>query len=388
MTDTANNNSIEFEYIDTQAALETLMHRLKTVDEVALDTEADSFHHYEPKICLIQLKFDEQTYLIDPLARMNLDVFLAELAQKKLIIHDAGYDLRMMNAGFGFKPQKPVFDTMLGASLAGLESVGLSGLLHHMYDRKVAKHNQKADWSRRPLPANLLNYAAEDTNDLLEIKQYLKGKLEGLDRLTWHEESCQWAVRAAYAPKEPVDPDRLWRIKGSGKLSPKERAFLREIWHWRDAIARRTNLAPFMILNNPSLTKLAHWGAHRKKKIADNIILPIRCKPQNMKPLIKTLQKAQDIPADEWPGPVKSDPSKKLSNATRKMVDKLKNECQKVAEEINLAPQLIASRSALTRIVLNKATTLPQIQKKKILMNWQADLLLPTIKRVLDESTE
>ena len=116
--------------------------------------------------------------------------------------------------------------------------------------------------------------------------------------------------------------------------------------------------------------------------------LPIRCKPQNIKPLIRTLQKAQKIDADNWPGPLKSDPSKRLSNATRKVVEKLKDECQKVAEEIQLAPQLIASRSALTRIVLNNATTLEQIQKKRILMNWQANLLLDTIKRVLSESVE
>ena len=95
------------------------------------------------------------------------------------------------------------------------------------------------------------------------------------------------------------------------------------------------------------------------------------------------MQTAQKLPPQQWPGSRKSDPSKRLSKATRNTVNELKTECEKIALELDLDMQWIASRAALTQIVLNNTTTTEQIQKKKILMNWQADLILPAIQQVL-----
>ncbi len=376
-------DDIVFEYIDTAEKLDCLTNALQSVDEVALDTEADSFHHYQPKICLIQLSFGGNHFIIDPLVDLDLSGFLKTLTKKILIIHDAGYDLRLLLADFGFKPKAEVFDTMLGASLAGLKNVGLSGLLNLLFDKNAAKQNQKADWSKRPLSAKCLQYAAEDTAYLFEIKNYLTAELKQLNRLDWHVETCHWAIRAAYNQKNKPDPERQWRIKGTGKFSPKERAFLREIWLWRDKIAQKTNIAPFMIRRNEEMIKLALWGAHRRKPIEPQTKLPIRCQSKYKKALYAALKTAQNLPEDQWPDKVKSDRSKRLSERTRKVVNKLKAECETIAADLDLAPQLIASRAALTRIVVNNVTALEQIQKKRILMNWQANLLLPAIKTVL-----
>lgn len=379
------NSNIEFQYIDTAAKLDCLTDSMQSVDEVALDTEADSFHHYQPKICLIQLTFNEQNYIIDPLAKMDLSRFLTELSHKKLIIHDAGYDLRLLYNDFQFKPTKPVFDTMLAASLASLKGVGLSALLEMLFDKTVVKGNQRADWSKRPLPDKMLTYAVEDTAFLFRIKEYLVTELTRLGRLDWQTETSKWAVRAAYIPKELPDPDRQWRIKGTGKLNPKEMAFIRAIWYWRDAIAKRTNIALFMICRNEDIVRLASWAAKRKKPIAHETRLPIRCNNSNKTALIKALQAAQQLTPQDWPGKIKSDRSKRLSDATRNVINDLKAECEKVAEQVDLPVQLIASRSALTRIVLNNATTLARIQKKEILMDWQANLLIKPIQHVLGQ---
>ncbi|MHC5160818.1 MAG: hypothetical protein ACYSOC_04200, partial [Planctomycetota bacterium] len=69
----------------------------------------------------------------------------------------------------------------------------------------------------------------------------------------------------------------------------------------------------------------------------------------------------------------------------RNTVNDLKTECEKIADEVGLDMQWVASRAALTRVVLDNATTTEQIQKKKILMNWQANLLLPAIQKVLTD---
>ena len=387
MTQPKENMDIEFEVIDNDSQLKTLTDKIADAHAVALDTEADSFHHYRPRVCLIQISFDGQTFIIDPLAPIKIKPFLHELAQKELIIHDAGYDLRMLSGDFGFKPKNAVFDTMLGASLAGLKNVGLSGLLGDLLDMKVAKHNQKADWSKRPLTPHLLKYAAEDTAFLMQIKTHLAEKLKALGRADWHAESCQAAVAAAYTTREPADPDNEWRIKGTGTLSFKDMAFVRELWYWRENIAKETNRAAFMIFRNEEIIKLAQWAAKRKKAIDAKSKLPIRHKTNKRQNLIKALQKAQALKPDQWPGPRKSDPSKRLSNSTRNIVNKLKAECEIIAHELDLPLNLIASRAALTRIVTGGIATREQILKKKILLNWQSNLILPAIEKVLSEQS-
>lgn len=383
MTQPTDENNFDFEIVENNEQLEKLTAMLGRVHTVALDTEADSFHHYRPQVCLIQISFDNQTFIVDPLAPIEINAFLQELSKKELIIHDAGYDLRMLSADYGFKPQNGVYDTMLGAALMGLKNVGLSALLEHVLGLKVAKHNQRADWSKRPLSDHLLKYAAQDTASLMQIKSYLSEELRKLGRTDWHQESCQAAVEAAYAKKESEDPDNEWRIKGAGQLSFKEMAFLRELWYWRENIAKKTNIAPFMICRNEEMIKLSQWAAKRKQPVEDESKLRIRCKVNYKTSLLNAIQKAQMLPPDQWPGLRKSDPSKKLSQTTRNIVNQLKCKCEKIANELNLPLNLIASRSALTRIVVGQVTTLEQIRKKNILLNWQAHLLLPSIQETL-----
>lgn len=383
MENNQTDENVLYHYIETSASLASLMQRLKSQNLVALDTEADSFHHYQTKVCLIQLSFERNTYIVDPLTPIEIHLLLDELANKELIIHDAGYDLRLLYADFGFRPRNGIFDTKLAAALAGMDKVGLSDVLHHITGMKVAKHNQRANWSKRPLAEHLLRYAAEDTASLVQIKEHLARRLRQLGRTDWHSESCQYVVEAAYEPKDPIDEDNQWRIKGTGKLSSKEMAFLREIWYWRENIAKETNIAPFMICRNEDMFKLSSWASRRRKEIDKDTKLPLRVKPSYKNALLKSLQKAHSMPENKFPGPRKSDPSKRLPDRTRRKVDQLKTECEKIAAEHNLPLNLIASRTALTRIVLNQATTAEQIREKNILLNWQTVLLLPAIEKVL-----
>ncbi len=383
MTQPKDADNTNFELIKNDDPLKNLTDQIKTASVVALDTEADSFHHYRPQVCLIQVTFNGQTAIVDPLAAINIAPFLKELAKKELIIHDAGYDLRMLKSSFGFKPPNGVFDTMLAAALSGLPNVGLSALLEQVVGLKAAKHNQKADWSKRPLPAHLLQYAAEDTIFLAQIREYLEAKLHELGRSDWHTESCQQAVAAADIDKEPTDPDSEWRIKGTGTLSFKVMAFVRQLWYWRETVSKKTNIAPFMICRNADIIKLADWAARKKKAIDSDRHFPIRCNNNNRKAILTALQTAQKLTPEQWPGSRKSDSSKRLSKTVRNTVNDLKAECEIIAGELGLSMQWIASRAALTRIVLDSATTTEQIQKKKILLNWQANLILPAIQRTL-----
>ncbi|MCL4808942.1 MAG: ribonuclease D, partial [Thermoanaerobaculia bacterium] len=99
-----------------------------SLDAVALDTEADSFHHYFEKVCLLQLARNGRAWLVDPLAGLDLGPLFAALAERTLLLHGADYDLRLLSRGYAFRP-RTIFDTMLAAQLLGLREIGLAALL-------------------------------------------------------------------------------------------------------------------------------------------------------------------------------------------------------------------------------------------------------------------
>ena len=215
-------------YIQEPVALESLIQRIRGDKSVALDTEADSLHNYFEKCCLIQLSLGGEHFIVDPLSDLDLTGFLEALAEKPLIVHGGDYDLRMMRASMGFRTRGEVFDTMIAAQLLGFEQIGLASLIERFFDITIGKEGQKSDWSRRPLSEKQKLYAINDTRYLAELSQRLRGELAQRGRVQWHRESCRAMVDATERDNSR-DPEETWRVKGSGRLTPRQLAYLREI---------------------------------------------------------------------------------------------------------------------------------------------------------------
>ena len=98
--------------VDNAQGLARLTKILHGAVRVSMDTEADSLHHYYEKVCLIQLSFLGENYIIDPLVGFSLSEFFEVLSQKELIFHGADFDLRVLKKSFGFRPKAPIFDTI------------------------------------------------------------------------------------------------------------------------------------------------------------------------------------------------------------------------------------------------------------------------------------
>ncbi len=118
-------------YVSQQSQVEALAQNIEPGIRVALDTEADSLHHYYEKVCLIQLSFASHHYIVDPLAKVRVEPLLEKLAQCTLVIHGADYDLRMLRRQWGFEAHQ-LFDTMCAAQLLGTRNWDL-----HRWSRGV-----------------------------------------------------------------------------------------------------------------------------------------------------------------------------------------------------------------------------------------------------------
>jgi len=182
--------------IRTRTALADLVARIAATDRVGIDTEADSLHCYQEKVCLVQVGLPGADELVDPLAGLDLTPLLDALAHTEIVMHGADFDLRMLyRLGFG-TPSK-VFDTMIAARLVGTARYGYAALVDEHFGVALPKGLQRANWALRPLAPRLAEYACNDTRYLLPLADRLERRLTELGRLAWLEQACRRAVDAA-----------------------------------------------------------------------------------------------------------------------------------------------------------------------------------------------
>ncbi|MBU0982488.1 MAG: HRDC domain-containing protein [candidate division Zixibacteria bacterium] len=375
MEDTSSDS---YEYVDSATALEQLTAKLERADRIAVDTEADSLHHYYQKVCLIQLSYGRRSAIVDPLAIEDLTPLLAVLRDKPLIFHSAEFDLRMLYGAYHFVPDLPVFDTMIAAQLLGSTEVGLVALAHEHLDVQLTKKGQKSDWSKRPLTDAQLAYACNDTKYLSRLADALHKQLARLNRTGWHEEACARTVHAATQDKSPQDPDDLWRIKGTSYLEPRHLVFVRKIWRWRDREAQKADLPPFRIMPNQLLLDLAVWSAdHQRLPLEKGPRLPRHCTGKRLNYLRQALDSARSLPSDKWPQHRKSGVYEPIDSAEFKA---LRSGVARIARDFDVPAPTIASRRSLERITLDRPRTVEAIMESSKLLRWQAELVLPVVK--------
>jgi ribonuclease D len=346
--------------ITNNELLEDWCGTLEKCDPVAVDTEGDSLHCYFEKLCLIQVGLPEQDVLIDPLEPLDFSRFNAVLGQRRVILHGCDFDLRMLRRGTKFVPGE-VFDSYLAARLVGLKEVGLASLVKEYFEIDLPKSSQKANWARRPLTPAMIAYAINDTLYLIELAERLTEELRAKGRWEWFEESCQKAVLAAGEDREK-DPERIWKITGSAALQGRELAVLRALWHWRDAEARKADRPSFQILRNEELIELA------KSTGEGEVQLPNAVHSTRRKRLTALLQEALLLPEAEWPQRVRLVRDRPTADQEHRM-EQLKNRRDRVAEDLQLDPGVIAPRQALERISREPETV------GSVLMRWQRQLL-------------
>src|SRR5688572_11274019 len=225
-------------WIDRQEPLDKAMEQVAAQRVVAIDTEADSLHSYFDKVCLIQISIPGADFIVDPLGRIHIEKFGKILADPSVtkILHGGDYDLRILNRDFGFVASN-VIDTMICAQLLGYEAFGLAALLERHFSVKLNKTHQRADWAMRPLPPDMLDYAAMDTRYLIPLAAKLREELTAMGRWEWavEEFSRLEAIRFREIPEEA----ETWRkLKNIGTLDRRSLAILRDLHAWRDHLAR------------------------------------------------------------------------------------------------------------------------------------------------------
>ena len=346
--------------IASDSELAALFPRLCGFHRIAVDTEADSLHCYFEKLCLIQLTFDGEDLLVDPLADVDLQPLCAALAEKEIVLQGMDFDLRLLRRNFHL-PVREVFDTVIAARMIGLREFSYAALVQQYFGVTLAKGPQKANWARRPLPGAMEAYAKNDTHYLLPLAASMEEQMQALGRMDWFRQSCQRGLEQTLVSRER-EPDSLWRITGSGTLPPRTNAVLRALWRWRDQEAQRADRPAFHILQNNALLESA-------KQFAEGQIPEYRhLSGRRRQEFIAAAQAALALSESEWPQRPPRPPRLRIPGFDRK-VEELRQRRDRQAQELKMEPAFIASRSTLEGIAADPT------RSETLLVPWQRELL-------------
>ena len=230
---------------------------LRSCPVIGVDTEADSFHHYQEKLCLVQISDLHTDYILDPLKVADLAPLKAVLEDARVVkvLHGGDYDVVSLKRDHGIAIRN-VFDTMIAAQFLGLPRFGLADLIERHFGHQVDKKFQRHDWARRPLLSEHLDYARGDTHFLLALREVLSLRLRRKGRLAAHAEECEHLERREWTRQD--DPETaFWRVKGSNTLDGDGRRVLRGLWAYRDEEARRLDRPAFKVMPDDMLIRLA-----------------------------------------------------------------------------------------------------------------------------------
>jgi ribonuclease D len=207
-------------------------------------------------------------------------------------------------------------------------------------------------------------YARNDTRYLKPLSETLSDRLETLGRLSWLREVCGRVVHEC-AQDRVVEPDEVWRVKGSDRLSRRGLAILRELWHWREHEAIERNKPPYFILSHEKLAALADAGSENRS-VTD--LVPASFPHARRALMMEALERGLQCPAASHPRHRRGY-GRRLTQAEQHRFEAFRRRRDEHAERLKLDPSLIASRAALVALALDGDG------RSSDLMSWQLDLL-------------
>jgi ribonuclease D len=362
-------------YIDTGDAANRFLESIGRTRELALDTEGASFHRFVDRIYLLQLSTREQTAIIDPLAVTSLPGLgkLLESKDVEVVFHDADYDLRLLQQDYGWHVRN-IFDTRIAAQLLGLRAFGLAALLERYFGVKLEKKHQRADWSMRPLTKDMLDYAAQDTMNLLELRDRLKQDLERAERYAWAREEFQLLEGTRWADEDAALG--FLRLKGARDLTRRELAILRELVPWRDELARNADRATFRILGNEQLLEMSRTKPQTREDLAAIKGMPRGLLEQRHREMLDLVQRGLAVPEAELPRFPRV-PRWERDPEFDARVTALKTVRDAEAARIDIDPGVLCSRDRMEAVARKNPEDLADFEAIPELRRWQVAVLAP-----------
>lgn len=342
--------------VETSEQLAATLERLSDTDYVALDTEFMRESTYYARLCLVQAAIRDHCFLIDPLALEDVRPLMDFLAdrQRLKVLHSARQDLEVLSqAHLQTAPTVPgpIFDTQIAAALLGYPAqIGYGNLVEQRLGHSLAKGHTRTDWSRRPLSAEQLEYAADDASYLVPLYEDLRAALDAAGRMEWLlEETAELEDPRLYR----TEPDGAWkRLKGLDRLQPEQRAVAKALARWRETLAMQRDKPRGWILSDESLRDMAERLPDSLQALERTRGLAPATLRKRGEELLDVIAQARTRASEEPESAAFQRPDPRQLN----LVTKLMSFVRTRAEELKISPELLATRRAVEQLVFSGRT--------------------------------
>ena len=370
-------------FLDSPEAADQFLSSIETTRVVAIDTEGASFHRYVDRIYLLQLSTDARHAILDPLKVSSPSRLgsLLESREVEVVFHDADYDLRLLHQDYGWQVNN-IFDTRIAAQLLGIKAFGLAALLDSYFGVKLDKKHQRADWSMRPLPSDMLDYAAQDTMHLLGLREQLRDALERKGRWHWAREEFA-RLEGTQWDSEDIGSSFL-RLKGARDLSRRELALLRELAIWRDGVAKGIDRSTFRVVTNDVLLDLARRSPRTMDDLRGVKGIGRGILEHRGEEMLEAMARGRAVPDAELPRFPKS-PRWDRDPLFDERVARLKRVRDESASQLELDPGVLCARDRLEAVARAKPRHIDEVQEIQELRGWQIEVLGPSFVHALKD---
>ncbi len=335
-------------YIDRAAALDEFVDQLAAAELIGLDTEFVREKTYFPLLCLLQIATPTTIACIDCIA----DVDVRELCERitscdaAWIVHSSRQDLEVIYQHAARLPAR-VIDTQIAAGLVGFApQIGLQELLADTLGVTLPKEYTRTDWSRRPLPEPVLQYARDDVRSLHELWAVLADKLATLGRSEWLSQDC--ALLTRQPPLPPVE--QIWlRLRGVRGLGVEAAAAALALVDWRESRAQARDRPRRWILADEHLLLIAKHcpqSIDGLRRIAD---LPSRTVERVGREILAAIRASADGSMYERASAlVQEDPPDK------RQVRALQDAVKRIATQLGVHAEIVATRQELAELAAGR----------------------------------
>jgi ribonuclease D len=352
--------------IATPSAWQECLAQLRREPRLALDLEANSMHAYREQICLIQISIPARDYIVDPLAQLDLtglgEIVVDPAVEK--IFHAAEYDLILMKREYGWQLRN-LFDTMWASRILGVARVGLASILEDLYQVQLNKRLQKANWCKRPLPTDYLDYAQCDTHYLLSLRDHLADELQA--RGHWEEALETFAEQTQVSPADQeFNPEGFWSIHGATDLTGRQQAILQALYLFRDKEAHRRDLPLFKIFGDKTLLEIAQASPRQVEELKQVTGMSPGLIRRYGRQLIQVVRQGKLAPPPPYPAR-----HKRLPPAVLERYDRLHTWRKERAARRGVESDVILSRGAMWALAQAAPRTIADLQAIPELGDWR-----------------
>ena len=367
------------EIVSRPAQLDVALQGIAGSRAIVLDTESNSFHHYPEQICLIQIATRHKVCIIDTIFLKELDLLKEVLVDDsiKKVIHGADYDIRSLDRHYGFRIRN-LFDTSIAARFTGITQFGLAALTGNLLGITInkSKRLQRADWGRRPLSAEALEYAATDVRHLLALREILDQRLRNLGRAAWVAEECARIEEVRYTI--PNLETAYLSVKGAKYLDGRGLAVLQSLFLFREEEARRQHRPPFFVLPDATLIFLATSPKTALSEVPGLGQSGLKRFGQGLQ---QALHDGTTAPPIHRPRPIKA---VRASEEQVRRLSRLKKWRTSLGSSLSLDPSLLWPLTSLERLAKAPDTLSFELTSDNLRL-WQCDVVAPSLQVCLSQ---